>query len=170
MTTADSSSAPWTSVVPPPSSFTVEEIRELVGAFERCDLPRAAWTHHAHLVTALWYLVHYGPAEGGARVRDGIRRLNAANGVPQTRDGGYHETITCFYLCAIARHIHNARPGTSITDLAATLIDAWGDKNRPLEYYSRERLFSLEARTGWVEPDLKAMESAGQQDGLEGSK
>jgi hypothetical protein len=108
-------------------------------------------------VTALWYLVHYGSEEGGERVRIGIKRLNAANGVPQTPDGGYHETITCFYLWAIARHIHNAPPGTAIADLATTLVDAWGDKKRPLEYYSRERLFSWEARTGWVEPDLKKL-------------
>jgi hypothetical protein len=29
------------------------------------------------------------------------------------------------------------------------------EKNFPLAYYSRERLFSNEARTSWAEPDLK---------------
>jgi hypothetical protein len=29
------------------------------------------------------------------------------------------------------------------------------EKNFPLAYYSAERLFSDEARTSWVEPDLK---------------
>jgi hypothetical protein len=135
-----------------------DEIRDLVAAFERCELPRAAWTHRAHLVTALWYLVHYGPDKGGERVRTGIKRFNAANGVAQTPDGGYHETITCFYLWVVSRHLRDAPPGTSFADLASTLVASWGNKNRPLEYYSRDRLFSWEARTGWVEPDLRALD------------
>jgi hypothetical protein len=134
------------------------EIGDLVAAFERCELPRAAWTHRAHLVTALWYLVHYGPDEGGERVRAGIQRFNAANGVAQTPDGGYHETITRFYLWAVARHLRDAPHDASIADLASTLVAAWGDKNRPLEYYSHDRLFSWEARTAWVEPDLRALD------------
>jgi hypothetical protein len=136
----------------------LDEIRDIVVAFERCELPLAAWTHRAHLVTALWYLVHYGTEEGGERVRTGIKRFNAANGVAQTPNGGYHETITCFYLRVIARHLRDAPPGASFADLASTLVTAWGDKNRPLEYYSRDRLSSWEARTGWVEPDLKVLE------------
>lgn len=142
--------------VPLPSP---DEVRDLVAAFERCELPRAAWTHHAHLLTALWYLVHHGPDEGGELVRTGIKRFNAANGVAQTPGGGYHETITCFYLRVVARQLRDTPPGTSFAESANTLVTAWGDKNRPLEYYSRERLFSREARMGWVEPDLKELGS-----------
>src|SRR5919199_1270054 len=122
----------------PPTGFTTDEVRRLADAFERCDIPRAAWTHHAHLVVALWYLVCYGPDEGGERVRVGIQRLNAANGVQQTRDGGYHETITRFYLWAIRRHVGAAPRDASIGELATTLIAAWGDRTHLLEYYSRE--------------------------------
>jgi hypothetical protein len=155
MTSVTSPPAPSFLLSPP---FSTDEILDLVTAFERCDIPRDAWNHRAHLIVALWYLVLYGPDEGGERVRTGIKRLNAANGVPQTPDGGYHETITCFYLWAIGRHLRDAPRGASIADLATTLVAAWGDKNRPLEYYSRERLFSWEARTGWVEPDLRPLE------------
>jgi hypothetical protein len=143
---------------PPAASFTTDEIRDLVTAFERCELPRAAWTHRAHLVTAVWYLVHHGPDEGGKRVRAGIQRFNAANGVAQTPDGGYHETITRFYLWAVRRHLRDAPQDSSVADLANGVVAVWGDKSRPLEYYSRERLFSWEARTGWVEPDLKGLD------------
>ena len=141
-----------------PATFTTDDVRRLADAFDRCDIPRAAWTHEAHLAVALWNLVCYGAAEGAERVRRGIQRLNAANGVPQTRDGGYHETITRFYLWAIGRHIRGAPRDASIGELANTLIAAWGDRARPLEYYSRERLMSWEARTGWVEPDLRPLE------------
>jgi hypothetical protein len=113
--------------------YAEEAIRALADAFERGEVPRDAWTHDAHLVVALWLLVHYGPEEGGERVRIGIQRLNAANGVPQTPDGGYHETITRFYLWAIRRHLRDAPRDASIGDLARSLIVTWGDKNRPLE-------------------------------------
>ena len=143
----------------PPSLITSEaEIRELVDAFERGTLAGSAWNHRAHLTVALWYLTQYGAGGGGERVRAGIQRLNAANGVPQTPAGGYHETITGFYLWAVGRHLRDASPGASLVDLANTLIATWGDKNRPLEYDSRDRLFSWEARTGWVEPDLRPLE------------
>jgi hypothetical protein len=159
MTTVSKAPALPSALNPPLSPFaTTDEIRDLVAAFERCDIPRAAWNHRAHLTVALWYLVLYGPGEGSERVRSGIKRLNTANGVPQTPNGGYHETITCFYLWAIGRHLRDAPRGASIADLASTLVAEWGDKNRPLEYYSRERLFSWEARTGWVEPNLKALD------------
>jgi hypothetical protein len=155
---SDGAAPPATHRLPVAPFTTPDEIRDLVTAFERCELPRAAWTHRVHLATALWYLVNYGPEEGGRRVRTGIKRFNAANGVAQTPHGGYHETITRFYLRAIDRHLRAAPHGASIADLANTLVATWGDKNRPLEYYSRERLFSWEARTEWVEPDLKKLD------------
>ena len=33
-----------------------------------------------------------------------------------------------------------------------------GDKAWPLTHWSRERLFSVEARRGWVDPDLKPLD------------
>ncbi len=158
MTTVSDRDSPPSPLSPLPSPFTTDDIRRLADAFERCEVPRAAWTHRAHLAVALWYLVNYGPEEGGERVRAGLRRLNAANGVPQTPDGGYHETITRFYLWAIRRHLRDAPRDASIADLAASLIAAWGDKNRPFEYYSRDRLMSWEARAAWVEPDLRPLD------------
>jgi hypothetical protein len=34
---------------------------------------------------------------------------------------------------------------------------ALADKELPLQYYSRERLFSDEARAAWVEPDRQPL-------------
>ncbi len=143
----------------PLSPFTTEsEIRDIAESFERCTLAGPAWNHRAHLIVALWQLLHYGQDVGGERVRAGIQRLNAVNGVPQTPTGGYHETLTRFYLWAVGCHLRGAPEGSSLVDLANTLVSIWGDKSRPLEYYSRDRLFSREARTGWVAPDLKSLE------------
>ena len=140
------------------SYYSSEEILKLVREFEACTLPHAEWTHHAHLVVGLWYLVRHEEAEATRLIRDGIRRYNKARGIEQTKTGGYHETITLFYIQVIRKFLLAANPDCTLKMLANSLINVCGDKNLPLEYYSRERLMSWEARTGWLEPDLKALE------------
>ncbi|MDT4895672.1 MAG: hypothetical protein QOH25_749 [Acidobacteriota bacterium] len=135
-----------------------EEVLRLVREFESCTLPRARWTHHAHLVVALWYLVRHEEAAATRLIRDGIMRYNKVSGIEQTKTGGYHETITLFYIRVIRKFLSTANPDCTLAALATSLIRVCGDKNLPLEYYSRERLMSWEARTGWLEPDVKALE------------
>ncbi len=134
------------------------EVLRLVREFDACCLPRAEWTHHAHLVVALCYLVRHEEAEATRRIRVGIWRYNGACGIKTTKTGGYHETITLFYIRVISKFLSAASLDCTLAALANSLIHACGDKNLPLEYYSRERLMSWEARVGWVEPDRKALE------------
>src|SRR5262245_21090730 len=96
----------------------------LVQQFLDCTLPKSEWTHVAHLRVGLWHVRSFPPDEALARVREGILRLNAAHGTPNTDTGGYHETITRFYLLSIDRFLANADPhGTrSLDDLVAQLI------------------------------------------------
>src|SRR3712207_2124859 len=77
---------------------TGREVEALVRRFESCALPSAEWTHAAHLTVALWFLLHHDWPEAVALVRASIRRYNAAHGVPQTRERGYHETLTLFWM------------------------------------------------------------------------
>jgi hypothetical protein len=136
---------------------TSEEVLRMVREFEACRLPRARWAHQAHLVVALWYLMRHEEAEATALIREGIKRYNRACGIEQTKTGGYHETITIFYSRMIRRFLSTASPDCTLMMLVNSLINVLGDKNLPLEYYSRERLMSWEARTEWLEPDLKAL-------------
>ena len=133
------------------------EVESLVRAFEACTLPRSEWTHRAHLTVALWYLAHCSGREATARIRIGIKRYNAANGVQMTKDGGYHETITLFWICAISKYLLLADAGCSFVELANGMIARFSDGRLPFEYYSRDLLMSWRARTSWVEPDLKAL-------------
>jgi hypothetical protein len=126
-----------------------------VSAFEACTLPRTEWTHQAHLSVALWYLAHCSGREATARIRNGIKRYNAAAGIRTTKDGGYHETITLFWICAISKYLLLADEGRSFVELANGMIARFGDGRLPFEYYSRDLLMSWRARTSWVEPDLK---------------
>jgi hypothetical protein len=132
----------------------VSETEQLIAAFLACTLPKSAWTHRAHLRVGLWHLLHHPAAECLQLLRHRIKRYNVACGVANTETQGYHETITRFYVWAIARFLGETNPAQPVDALADELIRRYGDKQLPLRYYSRERLLSVEARLGWVEPDL----------------
>ena len=133
------------------------EVERLMREFEGCTLPRAEWTHHAHLTVALWYLMRHTEADATTLIRDGIKLYNKACGVETTPTSGYHETMTLFYIRAIRRYLAMAETDCSFVSLLNGLIETCGDRNFPLEYYSRERLMSYAARIAWIEPDLKSL-------------
>lgn len=135
-----------------PKPFDSEsELEVLWAAFEDARIPRHAWTHREHLVVATLFLLQQ---RGLDEIRAGIQHLNEANGVPQTPTGGYHETITVVWTKLIAARL-TERPLANPLDAVNDVLEAFGDKDFLLGYYSRERIMSAEARYGWVEPDLK---------------
>src|SRR3954469_1872845 len=136
---------------------TTGEILALVRRFDDCTLPREEWTHAAHLTVALWHLLEYDWAEAVVRVRAGIRRYNAAHDIRTTPTGGYHETLTLFWLRRVRAFLEDGRNEARSLVALANDLSASLDSRLPLEYYTRERLFSTEARVSWVEPDLKSL-------------
>src|SRR5215212_8383621 len=137
---------------------TSEELFELLRRFEDCTLPREEWTHAAHLTVALWHLLQFDWPKAVARVRRGIKRYNATHGILTTPTGGYHETLTLFWLRAVRTFLEAERnEARALVHLANELI-ASADKGLPLEHYTRALLFSTEARANWVEPDLKQLD------------
>ncbi len=134
------------------------EIERLIIAFEACTLPKPKWTHQAHLMVALWYNLHYNRDAALNIVRTAIQRYNAATGTLQTPTGGYHETMTVFWMWAVRAYLAGASKAASIVELANGLLQSqYAERKFPFEYYTGERLFSWEARTGWLEPDIKTM-------------
>jgi hypothetical protein len=131
------------------------EIELLIERFEHCTVTAKEWTHHAHLTAALWYCLREPDFEAAAaKMRDGIFKLNAAQGVPNTPIRGYHETLTVFWMRTVSNFLVNIKDKSSLTDLANELIATGGDSGLPLKFYSRELLFSPGARAKYVEPDL----------------
>lgn len=145
-----------------PHYETALEVEAHVRRFESCALPFAEWTHAAHLTVALWFLLQHDWPEAVALVRDRIRRYNHAHGVPQTRDRGYHETLTLFWMRHVGAFLSDGfNEGRALVDLANELAES-ADKALPLRHYSRGLLFSWEARLGWVEPDLLPLPGPGR--------
>lgn len=141
-------------------SWTFEEIESLVKAFENCTLPRREWTHQAHLIIALWYLTHYPQPEAINCIREGIQNYNNAIGIKTTKDSGYHETITLFWVKIVNQYLIKSK-NSLIVDLVNSLIQHYQNPRLPLEYYRQNRLMSWQARQSWIEPDLKSLDKRG---------
>jgi len=129
-------------------------IERLARAMIACTLPADEWTHPAHFATALWLLRHEPDPPPSERMPDLIRDYNVARGNQNTETAGYHETITQASLRAAAAVLAD-HPGRPLHEVVAKLMDGpLGRSDWLLVHWSRERLFSVEARLGWVEPDL----------------
>ena len=127
----------------------------LVRAFEDGTLPKPRWTHTAHLTVGLWYVLTLGTADAMRTLRSNIRRYNSVVGTPNSDSEGYHETITRLYVDAIADLVAAAGETRDFSTLLDALLRSpVAARDYPLRFYSRERLFSAEARRAWVDPDL----------------
>jgi len=136
----------------------ITEIEAVVHGFQWCTLPHEEWTHAAHLTVALWYHLRLPWPAAEKVIRKGIQRFNAAKGIVTTPTGGYHETMTLFWIAMVQKFLRDVTANeNSVTNLFNRFIEDYGRKELPFEYYSRERLFSAEARATWVEPDLRAL-------------
>ncbi len=138
-----------------------EDIRATGEAMLACTLPKAGWTHEAHLSTCLWLLVERPDIDVDAQIGDLIRRYNVSAGGVNDDHHGYHETITRAFVAGVRRYL--ARTGA--TDLLAAangLLSApEGQRDWPLRFYSRALLFSVAARRDFVAPDLGPLDGHG---------
>lgn len=134
-----------------------KEITDLINAFRNRTLPSSEWTHQAHLTTAVWFNMKYSKLEALCYLRSGIISYNMASGGENTPEKGYHETLTIFWIHIIHKFV-KSRNLPVLNMVNEFLNSEWASREVPLKYYSKERLFSLEARAMWVEPDLVEME------------
>jgi len=121
-------------------------------------LPRADWTHEAHLAATTYLLTRRPDVNLDRDLRSIISAYNESVGGVNDDTQGYHETITRSFL-------HGARLFLAEADLAEPLhelvnellLSPMGRRDWPLRFWSRERLMSVAARREWVEPDLRAL-------------
>ena len=133
----------------------MSETERIARALTDRTLPKAEWTHQAHLRAGLWHVLEYGPVTALDLLRERISSYNASVGTANTDSSGYHETLTRFYVVVIDRFLTTADRGSDVDQLARHLIAGYGDRRLPLHHYSEQRLFSPVARRSWVEPDLR---------------
>lgn len=126
--------------------------------FAAATLPRAEWTHAAHFAAALWLLRCRPDLVAETAMPAMIRRANETMGTANSDRSGYHETITLALLRGIRAFLAGRAAEEPLSDtLAALLATPLADREWALAYWTRETLFSVEARRGWVEPDRAAL-------------
>ena len=129
------------------------EVLDLVRSFEEATIPHDDWKHAEHLVVALYYLTHHDLDTAYGKMREGILNLlEHGFKVDLTKEMPYHETITLFWMRVVAE-FNASKNGASLLDKANEVAYKW-DKDYPLKFYSRELLFSEDARERFVDADL----------------
>ena len=118
-------------------------------AFERGDVPPAEFSHRSHLRLA-WVYLQESPSFDAAldRIRDGIKQFAASAG----KADKYHETMTVGWMQILAAARERVGPAVSFDELVR-LEPQLADKDLLLRHYTRDRLFSDDARGAWVPPD-----------------
>ena len=138
-----------------PNDTAIERVGR--GLLDR-SLPKAEWTHAAHFAATLWLLRHRADLRLERDLPPLIRAYNEATGGANTDTDGYHETITQASIAA-ARAFLNLHPAErSLHEMVDLLMaSALGDRDWLLAYWTRSRLFSVEARRTWIDPDRRPL-------------
>ncbi len=123
---------------------------EFLAAFEAGALPH--FPHRAHVWMAWLYLRANGYDEGVTRICSGIRRLAASHGATQK----YHATLTVFWARMVYHAIQQSPDAADFEAFIAQHPDLLNTRLTDA-YYSKDVLWSAQARAAWVEPDLQPM-------------
>ena len=120
--------------------------------FEAHAFEVESFDHEAHVYVAWQYIQAYDLLESINRFRSTLIQLTRKLGIP----GKYHETITWFYMIAVAE---------GATGQAKDNWDLFKSRNPEMfrrspgiirDYYSEGRLMSDEAQATFLLPDLAA--------------
>ncbi|NUS99444.1 MAG: hypothetical protein HOP96_00515 [Sphingomonas sp.] len=142
-----------------PRLFSTDaEIERLGEGLLARTLAREDWTHEAHLAATTYLEVRRRDIDLDVELPDIIRRFNESVGGVNSDTEGYHETITRAFLHGVRLFLAEADVRAPLRELVnELLLSPMGRRDWPLRFYTRERLFSVEARRWHVAPDLSAM-------------
>jgi len=121
-------------------------------AFEACQLDPAKFHHADHIRLAWLYVRRLGPCGAEAKLLDGIRKFARHAGA----SGKFGHTTTIAWTRLVAAAQQNGPTANNFSEwiqLHPQLLD----RNLLARYYSPGRLQTLEARSGWIEPDLEPL-------------
>jgi len=143
----------------PPRLFTCDADVEHIGeGLLTRTLPRAEWTHEAHLAATTYLLLRHPEIDLDADLPAIIRDYNASVGGVNDDTQGYHDTITRVFLHGVRLFLREANLSEPLHAVVnALLVSKMGRRDWPLRFYSPERLFSVDARRSFVSPDIKPL-------------
>jgi hypothetical protein len=135
-------------------AMTLAEIVEIAEGVRNCTFPVARFHHREHCLATAYLLKTFPDTDWRSELPQTIRRYNVAMGGANTDDSGYHETITQFYIGAIEEFLRGHADESVVDACEALLQSPIARQDFALRSYTRERLFSREARRCYLAPDL----------------
>ena len=122
------------------------------------SLPRAEWTHEAHLAATTYLLTRRPDIDLDKELPDIIRAFNESVGGVNDDTQGYHDTITKVFLHGVRLFLSEADLDAPLHELVnELLLSPMGRRDWPLRFYSAGRLFSVAARRTFVPPDVATL-------------
>jgi hypothetical protein len=134
---------------------TPTEIEAVVSGFESCGTGKDDFKHREHLTVAVSYLNVATQKQAADKMRIGLLRFLTHHGVGTEK---YNETLTMFWVAMVRRTLAEIRTDSSLVEKCNVVIEALGNPSLAFDYYSKELLWSDEARRAYVKPDLKNWE------------
>ncbi len=136
---------------------TETEILKVIESFKNGTISRDDWGHAEHLIVANHYLSENDFDAAYMKMREGIFNLLHAFEIDLLKEMPYHETLTIFWMRTVDE-FRKTKNGYSVVEICRNLIESF-DKDYPLRFYSRELLFSDEARRSFVSGNLNEINS-----------
>ena len=124
---------------------------QFLADFESCTFKLSEFDHRAHVRLAYVFLVNNSPDEAVEQMRAALNRFLDYNGIDP---GKFHETLTRAWILAV----HHFMAETPTSDSADSFIEqntVLLDSKIMLSHYSAETLFSDEAKSSFVEPNIE---------------
>ncbi|MCX6592374.1 MAG: hypothetical protein NTZ56_12705 [Acidobacteria bacterium] len=129
-------------------------VEAFIGDWRSGQLPKAAWTHAAHVAACAYFALGQDVEGTFAVMKRGILDFNTAVGTANTRSSGYHETLTRLWASVIVEHVANAQCGTRFAAACSAVARFGEDRTLHLRYYSFDVAKDERARAEWVAPDV----------------
>jgi len=143
-----------------PLPSTEAEIDAFLAAFEGGTLPKAEWTHAAHLLTGACYVHALGAEAATVAMRTHVRKFNESVGGRNTDTSGYHETITIAWIKLLDALWQRVQPMERQAFAAHAIAFYAPKKDLFARHYDFDLLQSTPARLGWIEPNLAPLETS----------
>jgi hypothetical protein len=120
-------------------------------AFEAGDVAPSDFNHAAHVQLAYVYLCEHPVDEAVDRMKSSLLAFLRRNAISE---GKYHETMTRAWVMAVDHFMQQSSGSESAVSFMSA-NPALLDSRIMLTHYSAEVLFSPEARSGFVPPDIQ---------------
>lgn len=121
---------------------------EFLQRFFDTTLPNSEFKHQSHIRMTWLVLKNNEFAEASRLITEGIKKYATAQGAIHK----YHETLTRVWIQLVADAIAANPTINSFPEFIKQFPELL-DKDAPLRYYSKELLYSDQARYEWLKPD-----------------